>query len=224
VRVGQFDPLLVASDLHSRGITRSGHIATPVFLQACLEATYFPGHGDAYAAMVLDNALRRRTVQAGVRITQLATSGVCERELSLRRTNGRDGRRRECIPKARGSNLHYQVSGPVVQAKERRYRLLPREAVSSLGWRASEALHDYLSGQSVPLWHITCFVRVATLIWSESSEIIIASRLRRRRAPTAIPEGPSGQDRQLSTPYRREKYHKFIRFPKGLRGGVSSGA
>lgn len=70
------DPVLVNDELRRRGISGWGHVSAPLVVHACLEATYFPGHGDSYATIVLDNALRRRIVQAGVRIAQFAASGL----------------------------------------------------------------------------------------------------------------------------------------------------
>lgn len=72
------DPLLVNDELRKQGRISWGEVKASVFVHACLEATYFPGHGTSYAATVLEFAARRRILQAGVRIAQAAARGVAE--------------------------------------------------------------------------------------------------------------------------------------------------
>src|SRR5205085_1592907 len=72
------DPLLVNDELRKQGRITWGEVKAPVFIHACLEATYFPGHGASYAATVIECAARRRILQAGVRIAQAAARGMAE--------------------------------------------------------------------------------------------------------------------------------------------------
>jgi replicative DNA helicase len=75
------DPVLAHEQLRRRG-TRWGHTTAPLFVHSWLQATYFPDRGDSYATIVLDNALGRRIVQAGVHIAQVAATGTSDgREL-----------------------------------------------------------------------------------------------------------------------------------------------
>ena len=69
------DPLLVHDQLRRQGRLAWGNIKAATFIHACLEATYFPGHGDTYAAAVVECAARRRVLQAGIRIAQAAARG-----------------------------------------------------------------------------------------------------------------------------------------------------
>jgi len=72
------DPLLVHDQLRRHGRLAWGNIKAATFIHACLEATYFPGHGDSYAAAVVECAARRRVLQAGIRIAQAASRGTGE--------------------------------------------------------------------------------------------------------------------------------------------------
>jgi replicative DNA helicase len=72
------DPLLVHDQLRRQGRLAWGHVKAATFIHACVEATYFPGHGDTYAACVLECAARRRVLQAGIRIAQFASRGTGE--------------------------------------------------------------------------------------------------------------------------------------------------
>jgi replicative DNA helicase len=72
------DPLLVNDELRKQGRISWGEVKVSVFVHACLEATYFPGHGTSYAAAVIECAARRRILQAGVRIAQAAARGATE--------------------------------------------------------------------------------------------------------------------------------------------------
>lgn len=72
------DPLLVHDQLRRQGRLTWGNIKAATFIHACLEATYFPGHGDSYAAAVIECATRRRVLQAGIRIAQAAARGTGE--------------------------------------------------------------------------------------------------------------------------------------------------
>lgn len=74
------DPILVHDQLRRHGRIAWGNSKAATFIHACLEATYLPGHGRSYAALVLECAARRRVLQAGVRIAQVAATGA--RELS----------------------------------------------------------------------------------------------------------------------------------------------
>lgn len=74
------DPILVHDQLRRQGRVAWGDNKAATFIHACLEATYLPGHGRSYAALVLEYAARRRVLQAGIRIAQLAATGG--RELS----------------------------------------------------------------------------------------------------------------------------------------------
>jgi replicative DNA helicase len=66
------DPLLVNDELRKQGRICWGELKASVFIHACLEATYLPGHGVSYAALVIECAAQRRVLQAGVRIAQAA--------------------------------------------------------------------------------------------------------------------------------------------------------
>jgi len=66
------DPLLVNDQLRRQGRICWGELKASVFLHACLEATYLPGHGVSYAALVIECAAQRRVLQAGIRIAQAA--------------------------------------------------------------------------------------------------------------------------------------------------------
>jgi replicative DNA helicase len=70
------DPILVHDQLRRGGRVAWGNIKATTFVHACLEATYFPGHGASYAATVIECAARRRVLQAGIRITQAAARGA----------------------------------------------------------------------------------------------------------------------------------------------------
>lgn len=72
------DPLLVHDQLRRHGRLAWGNIKAATFIHACLEATYFPGHGNSYAAVVVECAARRRILQAGIRIAQAASRGTGE--------------------------------------------------------------------------------------------------------------------------------------------------
>jgi replicative DNA helicase len=72
------DPLLVHDQLRRQGRVAWGNINAATFIHACLEATYFPGHGDSYAAAVVECAARRRVLKAGIRIAQAASRGTGE--------------------------------------------------------------------------------------------------------------------------------------------------
>ena len=72
------DPLLVHDQLRRQGRVTWGTIKAATFIHACIEATYFPGHGDSYASIVVECATRRRILQAGIRIAQAAARGVTE--------------------------------------------------------------------------------------------------------------------------------------------------
>ena len=72
------DPLLVHDQLRRQGRLAWGNVKAAPFIHACLEATYFPGHGDSYASAVIECAVRRRVLQAGIRIAQAAARGTGE--------------------------------------------------------------------------------------------------------------------------------------------------
>jgi replicative DNA helicase len=68
------DPITVHAKLREHGHTRFGYRDVGVYLAECLEAAYFPGRANDYAAHVLDNAARRRLIYEGTRITQRASN------------------------------------------------------------------------------------------------------------------------------------------------------
>lgn len=68
------DPITVHGQLRHQGQTRFGEHDAGVYLADCLEAAYFPGFAHDYAATVLDEAARRRLLQAGARVTQRASN------------------------------------------------------------------------------------------------------------------------------------------------------
>ena len=70
------DPLLVNDELRRQGRISWGELKASVFIHACLEATYLPGHGVSYAALVIESAARRRILQAGIRIAQASARGA----------------------------------------------------------------------------------------------------------------------------------------------------
>ena len=70
------DPILVHDQLRRSGRVAWGNVKAATFVHACLEATYFPGHGASYAATVIDCAARRKVLQAGIRIAQAAARGA----------------------------------------------------------------------------------------------------------------------------------------------------
>lgn len=72
------DPVLVHDQLRKDGHLTWGETKAALFIERCLEATYFPGNGTSYAMTVLEYAARRRAVQAGVRIAQAAARGSLE--------------------------------------------------------------------------------------------------------------------------------------------------
>jgi replicative DNA helicase len=72
------DPLLVHDQLRRQGRLAWGNIKAATFVHACMEATYFPGHGESYASAVIECAARRRVLQAGIRIAQAAAHGTGE--------------------------------------------------------------------------------------------------------------------------------------------------
>jgi replicative DNA helicase len=72
------DPILVNDQLRRAGRVAWGSVKAATFIHACMEATYFPGHGSSYAATVIECAARRRVLQAGIRIAQAAARGTGE--------------------------------------------------------------------------------------------------------------------------------------------------
>lgn len=69
------DPLTVHAELRRRGRAQFGQLSAAVVLHDLLAATPGAAHGRYYAAIVADTAARRRAVEAGVRLAQLAGSG-----------------------------------------------------------------------------------------------------------------------------------------------------
>ena len=69
------DPLTVHAELRRRGRVQFGHRNAAVVLHDLLAATPTVANAGYYAAIVAETAARRRAIEAGVRIVQLAGAG-----------------------------------------------------------------------------------------------------------------------------------------------------
>jgi replicative DNA helicase len=74
-RGSPLDAVTVLAELRRRGRVRFGPQNAGVVLHDCCEAAFTPGAGVSYAAILTEYATRRRLVEAGVRLVQLAQDG-----------------------------------------------------------------------------------------------------------------------------------------------------
>jgi replicative DNA helicase len=69
------DPVAVHAEAMRRGIRSVGEVKVGVLIANLVEAVPLPANGRYYAALVLEQAVRRRAIEAATRLAQVAYSG-----------------------------------------------------------------------------------------------------------------------------------------------------